>query len=402
MTGVLLVLGMLMQPAGDVDAIAKCRPRPIAGSLGYDLARQAQRTNAQLFGAINFAENRLFNHEIAWGFETFVINNVIRVPTLAQGCFGQNRYGMEGVDLYASSSGMAFPITPDIGLFYAGSVTGSVMQHPDDSFWSNRTFTSYRYAGAGLLMTYAAPLAPTFNSSNGPTSTEGDFIVGAKFSIPDEPKLGRMYLAYAWSRGIFTNINSEKLKIIASFLLGDDFKTLVLAKAGLERLGLGDELGKLSVFAKRKLIRGPLSSAQYDPDFGTRPTRQINDVAPPWEQAGDTALSTIHLQEYGLGGVVDVFVAYALTPEPFLHQAVAVLNLELMEGVPFTAGIGTVQMPDLPWYGVDGGLKFTAFVGLADYLRIGYNDVPTLDIFPFAQDATQVSISLHFDEKDIR
>lgn len=402
MTGALLVLGVLMQPAGDVETLAKCRPRPIAGTLGYDLARQAQRTNAQLYGAINFAENRLFKHDIAWGFDTFVVHNVIRVPTLAQGCFGQNRYGMEGVDLYASSSGLAFPITPDIGLFYAGSVTGSVMQHPDDAFWSNRTFTSYRYAGQGMLMTYAAPLAPFFNSSNGPTSTEGDFILGAKFSIPDEPKLGRMYIAYAWSRGIFTNINSEKLKIIASFLLDDDFKTFALAKAGLEKLGLGDQLGKLSIFARRKLIRGPLSSARYDPDFGTRPTREINDVSPPWEQAGDTALSTIHLQEFGLGGVVDLYAAYAFTPKPFLHQAIAVLNLELMEGVPLTAGAGAVQLPDLPWYGVDGGLKFTAFVGVSKYLRVGYNDVPTLDIFPFAQDATQVSISLHFADGDIQ
>lgn len=402
MIGGLLVLGVLMQPAVDPDELVNCRPRPIAGTLGYDLARQAQRTNAQLYGAISFAERRLFNNEIAWGFETSVINNVIRVPTLGQGCFGRARYGMEGVDLYAASSGMAFPITPDIGLFYAGSITGSVMQHPSDSFWNNRTFTSYRYAALGMLATYVAPLAPTLNSSNGPTSVEGDFIVGAKFSIPKRPKLGRMYLAYAWSQGIFTNLNSEKLKILASFLLDDDFKTLALAKAGLDRLGLGDQLGKLSLYAQRRLIRGPLSSVKYDPDFGTRPTRELNDGALPWEQAGDTALSTFHLQSFELGGVVDLFAAYAITPKPFLHQAVAVYRQPLMEGVLLSAGAGVVQMPDLPWYGVEGGLKFTGFVGVGEVLRIGYNDVPTLDIFPFAQDATQISISLHFNEEDIR
>lgn len=403
----LWAIGTFTQPLTvDQRDVMGCTPRPIVGSLGYNLALQAQDTNAQLYGAIAFAERRLFKADkFAWAFDMSVINNVIRVPTLAAGCHGDARYGMEGVDLYSSSSGMMFSVTDWMNVFYAGSITGSIMQHPSDDYWKNRTFTSYRYAFSGIFMNYAAPLAPLFNKQDGPTSTVGDFLLGTKFWIPEKPEIGELYVAYAYSNGLFTNINIEKLKLIGMAYL-DDFEEIAIAKAGFKALGLGEHLGKLNLYARTKKLKGPLPSTKYDPEFGQRDRPQINEQTLPWERSGDTDFRTLHLEEMGMFGQFDLYLAYAWDPKPMLHQAMLIYRgwahlsdeggfsaAHLESG--FTAGGGVIQLPDMPWYGVRGGLKPSFFIGFLDAVRLGYNDSPTLEIFPFAQDATQLSLSIH-------
>src|ERR1044072_7007267 len=86
---------------------AECRLRPIEGTVGFRVAQQSQRTNAQAFGAVQLAEEALFTSkevdtdgdgkpdrtepfpaDFGYGMRLNNVFNVARVPTIYQGdCF---------------------------------------------------------------------------------------------------------------------------------------------------------------------------------------------------------------------------------------------------------------------------------------------------------------------------
>lgn len=399
----LLLAGTALAQVSSVSApdfaLTDCVPHPIAGTVPFHIAEQAIDTNAQVYGAVAFAEEVLLaDGGSFWGLRMHNLYNVTRLPTAAA-CPTELQWGSAGLDLYASSSGLLIPLFMgnddlDVRLFYAGSVTGSVLQFPSDRWGSNRVFTGYGYAGAAIGFTYAAPAAPLLTNGSGVQQMVGDFVAGTEVSLPKHPDVASLRAGYVYSQGLYSNLNSRRLRLFATALLTDQFALLALAKGGLDKVVLPwEKAGKTSLFGRNQVLKGPSPATEPDPGATTAQPGAADDAGP-----GKIDLTTLHFQQHDIGGYLDVSAAYALLPRPFLHEGSATLKLPgelvgLPEGMPlFTGTIGVTEMPAMPWYAVEGGRQVYLDISLADVVHIRRNDPATLVVFPYAQNATEFSI----------
>lgn len=410
-------------------AQARCLVRPVEGTVGFAVAQQSNRTNAQAFGAVQLAEEVLFTNEevdldgdgdidyvapfqgnFAGGIRLNTVYNVARVPTIYQGddCFlltaadDPINYGMHGVDLYATSVAYRFrlPQIERLSIFYAGSITGSTMALPDNQAGSwftrttrNRYNTTFAYGMAALPLSFLAPLAPLINRDSAPTTLAGDFIAGVEYDLPT---IGAARIGYAYSQGIFTNITVDRIRMFAEGLLTQRFSQLALLKAGFQGVRSLKNVGRTSLFGRSVQLAAPRSLDDLD-----------NAVSDSFNSIG---LTTGHFEQRDIAGMFDVRFAYALAPEPFVHELrVGFHGPEA--GDPgslidnplnlFRANLGLVELPALPFYGVEGGRTWSFDVRIGSpnvYIAVERNTPELLVIFPYAYDATSFQLKFSFDD----
>lgn len=402
-------------------AEAECVLRPIEGTVGFRVAQQSQRTNAQAFGAVQLAEEVLFISkdvdtdgdgkpdrtepfpaDYGFGLRLNTVFNVARVPTIYQGdCFelGANErhtFGMHAVDLYATSVAYRFRI-PQIkraSVFYAGSITGSTMGLPDtnsgswfDSVLKTRYNTTYAYGLAALPLSFLAPLAPLINKDNPPTQLAGDFVAGLEFDLP---AIGAARVGYAYSKGIFTNISVDRIRLMAEALLTQEFSSLALLKAGFRELSTLKDFGNTSFYGRSLQLAAP------------RPDKEVTAFSK--KSITELGFTTGHVEQTDIGGYVDLRFAYAFRPDPFVHEARIGFHGSVQDGEDsllrfFRANVGMVRLPELPFYGVKGGRALTFDVSYRyksenGIFEIGVerNSPSLLVVFPYAYDSTSIFI----------
>lgn len=431
--GVALAHLVLLLPAART-ASAQCTIRPIEGTVGFRIAQQSQATNAQAFGAVQLAEDALFTSEevdldgdgkadrteptsgSAFALRLHNVFNVARTPTIYTGeCFddlGPNerrKYGMHAVDLYATAVAYRFPIpgAEPLSFFYASSITGSTMgvADPDAISWGEavtktRYNTAYLYGLAAIPLAFLGPLAPLLSSDTPPTAIAGDFLAGFQATLP---AAGAARVGYAASQGLFTNVTADRIRFMVEALLTQEFSSLALVKAGFRELSTFEAAGGTSLYARRLELAVP---------------RVEDEALQPREFISDLGLSTAHFEQVGMFDFLAAKMAYAVQPYRFVHELRVGIDrttqqlreqdqdgdlLNMIE-----AHVGFVQLPSLPYYGVDGGRLFSVDVNVVmpvggSVFRAGVQrNVPELlTVFPYAQNATSMRIEFfgYFDDE---
>ncbi len=401
MSGLLLGLALL---AGDARAQASdilatqyqpedCLPRPIPGTVGYELGRQSIETNAQAYGAEAIVDQAL-SQGSPFALRLNNVYGVIPIPAVTQCGTGQ-MFGTVALDLFSSASGVQFSIplgSYQPRLFYAGSVTGSVIHYPDGTMANSRYYTSWAYAGFGYLSSFLAPLAPLLSRDDGLQTMVGDFIAGAAFDVPGAPKMGTLTLGYVYSSGFYSNVSSKKLKLFGSTLFTQDFSLLSVARLGARELELGgEEIGQTTLYARTMVLQAP---------GGLRQQQDAGFEGLFAEKANGVDLSTIHLSQQRIGGYVTVSAALAVRPTVFLHEGSVGVELPVqalgvdtdLEMAWIKGVVGVSELPALPWYGNEGGRQLYFDVSVMEMFHVRRNAPETLSIFPYAQGATELQV----------
>jgi hypothetical protein len=377
-------------------SIEDCSPRVIDGTVPYGVGRQAIETNANAYGAVALAENVLLAGEGKYiGVTGHALYNATRLPAVAA-CPSDLDYGTAGLDVYASAGGLMIPFELLNGklagrVFYAGSVTGSLVQFPSDKFVQNRVISTELYGAAAIGVAYFAPLAPLISHEDGIETMVGDFVVGTEVGLPSHPDVAALRLGHVYSQGLYSNLNSRRAYLFATTLLTDQFSLLALAKAGLDKVPISKIAGRSTLFGRNQVIKSaPVA------DSATSNVTADDGVF------GRIDLSTLHVAQDEIGGVLGISAALAVRPNVFLHEASLSLNLGqidlgLDQPVRVISGrAGVEQLPAMPWYGVKGGLQPYFDVTFFDSVHIRRNAPDTLLLFPYAQNATEVSFVIQF------
>lgn len=396
----------------------------IAGTSGLENARTALTTNRQVYGAAAFAERHLFqarseDPEASGGvvaYEWNVTHNVARVPVWVDraasdptACPEELLLATSPLNLMAGTMGGAFR-AGRFGGFYAASMTLGQPAHPNA--WVDAMTFDMGLPFVVLPSLMAAPVAGTgYFTSQGASAVALEWVGGVSADL-DAVSLHAGYAGV--SRGFYANAAERRLGLYASASLSPggalDVDVVDLLEGGLDRLDpvqlVGDEGSPVA--------KAGVTSAFYrDLPYGAE------------SDAGDgrrtfaTRLRTGHLQQDDLFRIVDVRVAYALSPTPLVHEAtVGVHNpgfvrrrqtfLEETAG-GFRVAAGMVQLPQLATLGVEGGtyptLRADIDVDIADalggsgffVLRYGMqiNDAEQLALYPFARNAVSYRIAVY-------
>ncbi len=416
-------------PVGPSDGSTQmpfgCTPQPIAGTVGHTVASQARETNAQLYGATAFAERAVFprlDRKGAGGwtdrdggagvfaFDVNTITGAAWVPSVETGadCPQEYRVLEHRVDLHGAASALAFKSGP-FGAFYVASVTGSSYASRVGS-----GFLPYAYGLGAAFGGYLAPFQPGFLNKDEPLrSRASDYIAGAQLDVWT---LGTVRAGYVGSKGAFVQASGRLVRLFGAATI-KDFARLGAAeylRAGLDRQlwGRGDGAlmaGATSLYGRRLRYRPPASVGA------------VADAA--------TDFSTLHFQQTALFGVLDLDVAMGQAAgASFLHigrvglhtpafayvreiesDAAPPEDLASIERggffIDFGVTAGRVELPALPWYGVEGGGRFSgeAMVILwmpmdEGRLLISFatrtNAPELLDALPYAQGAVNTTFSI--------
>lgn len=409
-----------------------CTPNPIEGTVGYAVANQAADTNAQLWSAAAFAERAIFpvmslekggswrNRDDGLGLyaiDTFALPGAAWVPSRETGadCPNEFRYVQHAVNLQANGGGFAFKKGP-VGLFYAATISRST--------YASRLgpLNNTAWTIGGLYLPYVAPLMMgRLNREEDLKSQAADYIVGAQIDLYT---WGSIRAGYIHSQGLFLNGSGRVVKLFGSAAIRDfsDIAASDYLRAGLQDQlwGRGETaqmIGATSLFYR---------SLQYGVPEG---------FAGGIPQAADLkqAFQTIHAGQRGLGGWVDLVAAVAPNDgNAFVHEGLFSLHTpayHLVKDIPnedvdpsdyvvYERGefaieglvtAGRVELPPLPWYGVEGGGRFSAkadiliWMPLMDTMRImlgvkaNYNTPEILVPFPYARDAASLGFYIRLN-----
>lgn len=399
----------------DPDGVSNCQSNaPIAGTAGYRNASAAITTNATTYGAAQWAERNLFpmvhrrdrpqKATGAGAMETNLVFTATRVPSVESGypfgdCPYDYRVTMRALDLGASNFGFAVK-KGRVGLFYAGSLTWSSSAFANNAARGMMTGSYLIWGGVGAA---AAPALGGWDYEQGVSTISPDWILGATVDAS--------YLfaeaGYVGSTGFYGHVQEGTVGFFGSALVQKGVDGLPFFKTGADRVE--SKAGLSSVYA-RKL---PLQAMPRYGDGSGAPQRD-----------GDTevedSLQTAHIEQLNLGGVADVLVAGAWKPTPGLFEAQVGLHSKgyhearkaqadeeeeaglLGQARPgFMVRGGVVNLPDLWYYGVEGGIYGTARLELTQafgdstpmyvQMRLLWNDPEMLALYPFAYNGVWAS-----------
>lgn len=413
------------QDPGGGDLPFRCDPDPVDGLVVNDTVQIARQRNQQLYGAVGFVERTLFpaleNRPSATAFELNTMYGVAYVPTVESGCGDRpaewsSDAVLHRVDLFSSAVGMAVGKGP-VSLWYANAITG----HAYASHGLGE-LRPYGYAATAIGLGYLGPIGPLVIQNQDGSETRSrtiDWFFGADLKLA--PILNAR-VAYVGTTGLYANATGRLVRLAGSIGVRPDASAVPRGSTATRdpldylRLGLVDqtvperaEIGRYSLFARK----------------------QVFAPAVPGEVPGaEVDFWTGHLGARSLGLWVDLDLALAAGPTPFVHQAhvglhtpgfwelrdaiqarpgvvdVDDLDMDALNlGVPLQAGIfgGMTRLPDLYYYGVPSAPRIywraevlTAggedTVGVSVGARISYNDADVLAQFPYAYDAMQFSL----------
>ncbi|MCA9492322.1 MAG: hypothetical protein KC621_20455 [Myxococcales bacterium] len=404
----LLVIG-LAQAQDDVPF--GCSASPFPGTVQEAVVAQARETNAQLYGAASFAERVLFpriQQQVAndvksfvWASEVGTMAGVAYVPSHEIGADCDIGDRNHRVDLFGSSTGMALNLGR-VQLYYAGSLTGHL--------YAKRVVSGFVPYGYALGTALGGPFVtvPTTYlgrvSDDGTSSLAGDYFLGVHADL----ELAYASAAYIGSTGGFLNVTGKPVRLFVSAAIGLDGVPYV--KSGMDRQKTYEPAGFTSAFVRSQSFEAP----------------PVDD-----QPGGSTPFRTAHFDQTDIAHVLDLHFAYAVTPEPLvhdlrigLHTPVYGLGKQILGegegfyafedmtrgkgilGVPISLEAGQVELPPLPYYGQPGGkyihLRLEAFMifpgsntgGTLLMYTFKVNDPETLAAFPYAVDALTHYLSI--------
>ena len=370
---------------------------PIAGTAGFDNARQAVRINANTYAAGAFARRRM-RKQVIMAMDAHSVYGVALVPSY---CDRDNarRAGqvyMEPLDLHATNIGLNLPLLEDgplnskFRLFYASSVTTS-------THWS-RIGTAF----APMFNLYPAFFAPVVGSSStgqGLGTYSVDWIGGALF----RSDVISVQAGYTGRRGVYADVTQEKVALFVNGVLDELGDGLVagdlsywmggLQDLDLQRTGAPSEAGVTSLYARS------LPLAQRDLE---RP-----DLPLPSSQL----LRTGHVQQEDVLHMLDLNLAWQFgTESSSLRELTAAWHTEgwvvrddraLDDGTQGYLRAGVVHLPGQPLRGIKGGV-YPMFQGV---MRITNDDASIkliaqmnhpdlLDLYPFGVNAFGLAAEL--------
>lgn len=409
--------GLFNTDAGYGEPLAPNDIKLRTNTVRYEVMRQASLTNAQVYGSIG-AFDRYVRPRIALlkkdnarassgYFAAYEVNQAYGVSE-AIGLCGGNREGYcdgrprrYSLDLYSISMSGVWG-DKDSGFFLSGSYSVAYVPPPE------------RKGDAITRPVMLSMLGPIYfpyrllgkKAFNWLLPGAADTILG--FYTNKGPVQG--YAGYIASQGLFGDLSAPSIKAFASAAVANQFEQLALLRGGLRDLvlPLADEaekkVGRTALFARRIQVVAPRAP---DP-------AQSTDKAPGTSQVG---VSTIHLEQTDVGSNIDLRAAYGFTPRPFVHEARVAVHTDRFRSHASlatsdddlgykghwgaSAMAGVASMPALPYYGVDGGYRFSFNLEAGYFsndLRLFFysrmNDPEFLASFPFAYNAPNFGVAI--------
>lgn len=381
--------------------------RAFDGTVRQSAALQASLQNAQIYSAMSAVDRIIVERNVHTGFALGGEFNWIWGVTQVPGCTTSkpsdtcDSYHLQTIDLAASNAAVQMCTGDELGAcaFYAGAITATLASEPGQRFGDNVTW--------GLVGRATAPLAPLYLAFGGTEWRSGmsaiqvSTILGVSVYTNDYLALRAGYVGSSGKRGLYANASSETIRAFATAALTDRFQKLPALMAGFDKLVLpfGDyqyvanTIGATTLYA-RKLQFEP-------PQIGSAAGDAVQDPR------SDFDFTTLHFEQTSMGSVLDFAGAYAIQPQKKLHQAIVRLHNpgyhtprkpgeepDEMMGAGVSLGVGMVDLPDLPFYGVEGGRRVHfelegGFDAGAFFAKIAFrrNDPTTLSYFPFAYDS---------------
>lgn len=368
---------------------------PIAGTAGFDNALEALRTNAATYSASSLLE-RTSLRQIALSEEKNVgalqlsgswTFGVTRVPVWQEDvtygeCPDEFLLVSRPVDLHAYNFGAAFRYGR-VGAFYTASMTAGYMA--ELAFM--RPLQAAGLMAVSPLMLGTAPLFGSLQTQVGASAYAQDFVAG----VIVDAEVASLRGGYTQSRGFYLS-GQDTLTgaLFGTIVLRDGASLVGQARAGIERLPLPEaaqsKVGRPSAFVRVL----PL-------------TEQGQDDSSPKQ----LDLTTGHLEQHDLMGLLDVRFGYAIRPSPSLYNLSLALHDsgfwgdESSEGRALHAYLegGMVDVPDQYYLGVEGGTKLhlrgeiagrmssEAGKGGSFSVVLMLNDPEQTALYPFAVDA---------------
>jgi len=377
---------------------------PIAGTAGFENARAANETNALAYGATGYLQHVVLpqlndararakaDGEKGWhgsgGYRFRHTAKAAVVPTyeVSSGCPADLRISERPLDLGSVNLGIAAS-NGTIGLFYTSSIVYGYTPSWDPRERFLYGMTGYVYGSVGAVL---APLAGSDQAfGEGVSAVQTDFVVGGIADLPG------VHARVGWvgSQGLYADVEADVPVFVTAMI--DEPSLSNLFQGGVRRLKTS--AGATSLYAKNQPVR-PL------------PVLNPGGSGFAGDSTGGFNFTTGHVVQENLSQVFDVQAAVAVAPRPLLHEAQVGLHSKVDEdgkakGVDYLVRGGVVQLPDMWFYGVQGGLRptFRAEVGLAisedqgaasvRYL-VMMNDPEQLLLFPFAYNAVTMGATI--------
>lgn len=397
----------------------------IEGTVRYEAIRQAAYTNAQLFGAIGAYERYLKPELNAMSMgrskgmiflseEAYITTGVGRAIGRCTGTASPGRcernLALFDFDMYSGVFTMG--IGPrEFGFFASSSysLTAAGGQGP---------------SGTGGFLPVVALIALPLRIA-GKTSFakvlpgSADAVVGLYLNLGPVSASG----GYILSQGAFGSVDVPKLKAFATAALTDQLGALDYLKAGFRDIQEAFEETKKGVNAAKEsanFLKSIGKTSVYARNMRLSPP-SIDSVGADLRDAVRQqafSLLTANIEHKDLASLVDLSAAYAFLPGAFLQEGRVSLHTpdynarplydshKSQQDILYSAGVtaGYVSLPNLWYYGVEGGSKFSWTVELRmTYLQgifrmfVRQNDPEFLTAFPFAYGAINGGFTFGFN-----
>ena len=388
---IVLVAVALAQSEGKWLESACELANPIAGTAGYENARNAIRTNATTYSAGAFARRRM-RKQVVLAWDMRAVYGVAMVPAFCgdpDGRRGGDVY-LEPLDLHATNLGLNLPLlergplNSQFRLFYASSVTSSTT-------W-NRAFTFFGPM-FNMYPTFFAPVIGNTTTGTGLGSYGVDWIGGALF----RSDVVSVQAGYTGQRGFYADVTQEEIALFVNGVADslDD---------GLQASDLSYWMGGIQDLDTSK-ARAPKEAGLSSAYFRSLPQRAKVAVDEP-----ASLLRTVHLAQADMFRAVDVSASLDVGERPSLRELTAAWHTSdfvvrdgerAAEGQHAYIRAGVVHLPGQPLLGVDGGVfpvvqaVYRQTGGEAELkLAAQLNDPELLDLYPFATNAFGLSVEL--------
>jgi hypothetical protein len=306
------------------------------------------------------------------------------------GCPADFLISARSVDMYAYNGGGAYR-NGRIGVFYAAAVTFS---YPAELTY----LRAYQTVGSLYLgpMFLGSAMFGSLQTAAGASGYAQDAIVGAVF----DAEVADLRAGYTHSRGWYASVQDHWIGLFGSIVLRDGFRLVGQFRGGAERVqsprAVREKVGATSLFARILPLTEPVEGL-------------------PGERARQIDLTTGHLEQEGLFGMLDLRGAYAIRPTAQVHEASVALHdreYYLVEDgeTPtlerhFYLEAGFVTLPALYYYGIEGGTKLhlrgeVSFTPQMDDSQLQggfallFNDPEQTALYPFATDSVTFKANL--------
>jgi hypothetical protein len=388
---------------------------PIRGTVGYGAMFGAFEKVAQIYGAASMLENRILpmlrmpDVKGVFQYDVNAALGVLKVPICGGGpAANPGPPQMGSVDL--STGGMGGGIkTGPVTLFYVGNMTYRGVR-PDSDL--NRAGVAFGLPIIGSILSPLAPVVPRLVRDELAVSI--DFIAGATFDA-QYAVIGAGYIA---SRGFYGSLMQPQSSLFLSSAVEDSLRALPYLKGGIMSFDwlIGESaasvVGSTSLYGRKLQYGAPPASSVAASDL-THPGGLGEQLV------------TGHFEQYGIGERVDLLFAAAFKPKTDVYEGLLAYHTKgyLPQGVAlaragdkglrdacawgFRAAAGVVKVPDLFYYGVQGGYLARASIDVGGlggckehdnmpmfYMGLALNSSEMLGVFPFARNAVSFNMSL--------